>query len=409
MEVYLVGGAVRDKLLGYPVHEQDWVVVGGTPEILTAQGYRPVGKDFPVFLHPQSNEEYALARTERKSGRGYQGFQFCTDPGITLEEDLSRRDLTINAMAMDGNDNLIDPYGGQRDLQQRLLRHVSPAFAEDPLRVLRVARFAARYAHLGFTVAPETLTLMTDITRNGELQYLSAERVWMETERALAERSSRTYIDVLRQCGALKALFPEVDALFGVPQRADYHPEIDTGLHVLMALDQAAILSNDPAVHFAVLVHDLGKAITPAEVLPRHIGHEASGVKLVNQLCDRMRVPNRFRELAVAVTRHHLNCHKAPHLKATTTLRLLQEIGALRDPAKLDSFIQCCEADARGRLGFEQRSYTPGEWLRRACDAVLEVSAGEFIQQGLSGKQLGEAIEQRRLAILNDLREPCHK
>jgi tRNA nucleotidyltransferase (CCA-adding enzyme) len=328
MEVYLVGGAVRDKLLGYPVHERDWVVVGGTPEILTAQGYRPVGKDFPVFLHPQSNEEYALARTERKSGRGYQGFQFCTDPGITLEEDLSRRDLTINAMAMDGNDNLIDPYGGQRDLQQRLLRHVSPAFAEDPLRVLRVARFAARYAHLGFTVAPETLTLMTNITHSGELQYLSAERVWMETERALAERSSRTYIDVLRQCGALKALFPEVDALFGIPQRADYHPEIDTGLHVLMALDQAAILSNDPVVHFAVLVHDLGKAITPAEVLPRHIGHEASGVKLVNQLCDRMRVPNRFRELAVAVTRHHLNCHKAPHLKAATTLRQLQEIGA---------------------------------------------------------------------------------
>jgi tRNA nucleotidyltransferase (CCA-adding enzyme) len=409
MKVYLVGGAVRDRLLNYPVRERDWVVVGATPEILLAQGYRPVGKDFPVFLHPQSNEEYALARTERKSGRGYQGFQFCTDPGITLEEDLSRRDLTINAMAMDGDGNLIDPYGGQRDLQQRVLRHVSAAFAEDPLRVLRVARFAARYAHLGFTIAPETLTLMTELTSSDELQYLSAERVWVETERALAEQSPRTYIDVLRECGALKALFPEVDCLFGVPQRADYHPEIDTGLHVLMALDQAAILSDDSAVRFAVLVHDLGKGVTPSDILPRHIGHEASGVKLVNQLCDRLRVPNRFRELAVAVTRHHLNCHRAPHLKATTTLRLLQEIGALRDPEKLTRFIHCCEADAKGRLGFEQRPYPPGEWLRRACDAVREVSAGEFLQQGLSGKQLGQAIEQRQLAILNNLREPCHK
>lgn len=408
MKVYLVGGAVRDKLLEYPYQERDWVVVGASPETLLDQGYRPVGNDFPVFLHPQTGEEYALARTERKSGVGYKGFQFCTDSNVTLEEDLSRRDLTINAMAQAEDGTVIDPYGGQEDLKNRVLRHVSNAFVEDPLRVLRVARFAARYAHLGFTVASETMSLMTELSQSGELQHLTPERVWMETERAMGERSPRTFIEVLRECGALKVLFPEVDRLFGVPQRADYHPEVDTGLHILMSLDQAALLESDPAVRFAVLMHDLGKGITPSSILPRHIGHEENGVKLVNGVCDRLKVPNRFRELAVAVTRHHLHCHKAPHLKASTTLRLLKEIGALRQADKLQQFVHCCEADARGRLGFEQRDYYPGQWLQKAFAAIQNIDHQALINQGLSGKKLGDAIEQRRLSILNELREPCH-
>lgn len=408
MKIYLVGGAVRDKLLGYPYKERDWVVVGATPDELLDQGYRPVGSDFPVFLHPQTSEEYALARTERKSGVGYKGFQFCTDPNVTLEEDLSRRDLTINAMALDDDGTLIDPYGGRSDLEKRVLRHVSDAFVEDPLRVLRVARFAARYAHLGFTVAPDTLLLMEQLSTSGELQHLTPERVWMETERALGERSPRTYIEVLRQCGALQVLLPEVERLFGVPQRADYHPEVDTGLHVLMSLDQAATLDDDPAVRFAVLMHDLGKGITPQNVLPRHIGHEENGVKLVLEVCKRLKVPNRFRDLAIAVTRHHLHCHKAPHLKATTTLKLLQEVGALRQAEKLDKFVRCCEADARGRLGFENKPYRSGQWLQNAFATLQTIDNREFIDKGLSGKQLGDAIEQRRLAILNELREPCH-
>ncbi len=408
MKVYLVGGAVRDKLLEYPHKERDWVVVGASPEILLEQGYRPVGNDFPVFLHPQTGEEYALARTERKSGVGYKGFQFCTDTNVTLEEDLSRRDLTINAMAESEDGTLIDPYGGQEDLKNRVLRHVSNAFVEDPLRVLRVARFAARYAHLSFTVAPETMSLMTALCQSGELQYLTPERVWMETEKALGERSPRTFIEVLRECGALKALFPEVDRLFGVPQRADYHPEVDTGLHILMSLDQAVLLDSDAAVRFAVLMHDLGKGITPESILPRHIGHEENGVKLVNAVCERLKVPNRFRELAVAVTRHHLHCHKAPHLKASTTLRLLKDIGALRQAEKLQQFVHCCEADARGRLGFEHRDYYPGQWLLKAFSAIQHIDHQALIDQGLSGKKLGDAIEQRRLSILNDLREPCH-
>ena len=408
MNVYLVGGAVRDKLLGYPFSERDWVVVGATPEELLAEGYRQVGSDFPVFLHPQTGEEYALARTERKSGSGYKGFQFDTASSVTLEEDLSRRDLTINAIAEDVDGNLIDPYHGREDLQNRVLRHVSDAFVEDPLRVLRVARFAARYAHLGFEIAPETLTLMRELSDSGELQHLTPERVWMETERALGERSPRSYVEVLRQCGALQVLLPEVERLFGVPQRADYHPEVDTGIHILMALDQAAALDDDPAVRFAVLVHDLGKGITPADILPRHIGHEENGVALVNGVCDRWKVPNRFRELAVAVTRHHLHCHRAPHLKATTILRLLKEVGALRQPEKLIKFVRCCEADARGRLGFEDRPYRSGQWLLKAFDALQTIDTREFIDKGLSGKKLGDAIERRRLAILNELREPCH-
>ena len=405
MDLYLVGGAVRDKLLNYPFSERDWVVVGATPDELIHKGFQQVGSDFPVFLHPETKEEYALARTERKSGVGYKGFQFFADTSVTLEQDLSRRDLTINAIAEDNEGNLIDPYNGQKDLNEKTLRHVSEAFAEDPLRVLRVARFAARYQHLGFTIAAETLSLMTEITASGELQYLTAERVWVETEKALRERSPRTYIEVLRQCNALKALFPEIDRLFGVAQRADYHPEIDTGIHVLMALDQATALDNDTATRFAVLVHDLGKGITPKDVLPKHTGHEERGVQLVNDLCDRLKVPNRYRDLAVSVSRYHLLCHKAPTLRPKTILKILNGVGALRQPEKLAQFIRCCESDARGRLGFENTTYKSGIWLTKVFNAIQTIDNQEFIQQGLSGKALGEAIDRKRQQIISDFKQ----
>lgn len=404
MDLYLVGGAVRDKLLGYPFTERDWVVVGASPEELLSQGFQQVGSDFPVFLHPETKEEYALARTERKSGVGYKGFQFDTDTSVTLEQDLSRRDLTINAIAEDSDGNLIDPYNGQQDLSDKILRHVSDAFAEDPLRVLRVARFAARYQHLGFKVAEETITLMADIAASGELKYLTAERVWVETEKALKERSPRTYIEVLRQCNALKILFPELDRLFGIAQRADYHPEVDTGIHVLMALDQATALDSNPVTRFAVLVHDLGKGTTPKDVLPKHTGHEERGVQLVNDLCDRFKIPNRYRELAVVVSRYHLLCHKAPTLRPTTILKVLKGIGALRQPKKLEQFIRCCESDARGRLGFEDTIYESGLWLTQVFEAIQIIDNNEFIQQGLSGKKLGEAIDERRLQIISGLK-----
>ena len=405
MDLYLVGGAVRDKLLNYPFSERDWVVVGATPDELIHKGFQQVGSDFPVFLHPETKEEYALARTERKSGVGYKGFQFFADTSVTLEQDLSRRDLTINAIAEDSDGNLIDPYNGQKDLNEKTLRHVSEAFAEDPLRVLRVARFAARYQHLGFTIAAETLSLMTEITASGELQYLTAERVWVETEKALRERSPRTYIEVLRQCNALKVLFPELERLFGVAQRADYHPEIDTGIHVLMALDQATALDNDTATRFAVLVHDLGKGITPKDVLPKHTGHEERGVQLVNDLCDRLKVPNRYRDLAVSVSRYHLLCHKAPTLRPKTILKILNGVGALRQPEKLAQFIRCCESDARGRLGFENTTYKSGIWLTKVFNAIQTIDNQEFIQQGLSGKALGEAIARKRQQIISDFKQ----
>ena len=405
MDLYLVGGAVRDKLLGYPFTERDWVVVGASPEELLSQGFQPVGSDFPVFLHPETKEEYALARTERKSGVGYKGFEFFTDTSVTLEQDLSRRDLTINAIAEDSGGNLTDPYNGQQDLNDKILRHVSDAFAEDPLRVLRVARFAARYQHLGFTVAEETLSLMADIAASGELKHLTAERVWVETEKALKERSPRTYIEVLRQCNALKILFPELDRLFGIAQRADYHPEVDTGIHVLMALDQATALDSDPVTRFAVLVHDLGKGTTPKDVLPKHTGHEERGVQLVNDLCDRFKIPNRYRELAVVVSRYHLLCHKAPTLRPTTILKVLKGIGALRQPKKLEQFIRCCESDARGRLGFKNTTYESGLWLTQVFEAIQSIDNHEFIQKGLTGKQLGDAIDQRRQQLISEFKQ----
>ncbi len=400
MRIYRVGGAVRDSLLNYPSHETDWVVVGACPEEMEKLGYRPVGQDFPVFIHPTTGEEYALARTERKSGSGYKGFTFHTDPSISLEEDLIRRDLTINAMATDDTGNLIDPYGGLADLKKKTLRHVSPAFEEDPLRVLRVARFAARYAHLGFSIAPETLRLMESITKSGELSELVAERVWKEIERALCERSPDVFIRVLRDCRALCEILPEVDALFGVEQRADFHPEIDTGIHTLMALQQAAILSDDATIRFSVLVHDLGKAVTPKKILPRHTGHEAAGLPLVTQLCNRLKVPNQYRQLALLVTEYHLICHKSLNLSATHLLELLSRIGALKAESKLDQFLLCCMADAKGRKGLEDRDYAPLAYLRAARTAATNVDIEQILQSGVEGAQIGAALAEKRIDAL---------
>jgi tRNA nucleotidyltransferase (CCA-adding enzyme) len=405
MKIYRVGGAVRDKLLNYPSDENDWVVVGATPQKMVDLNYVPVGSDFPVFIKPETGEEYALARTERKSGHGYQGFTFHANEDISLEEDLVRRDLTINAMAEDDDGSLIDPYNGQRDLRNKVLRHVSDAFTEDPLRVLRVARFAARYHHLGFSIASETLALMSSINASGELGYLVAERVWKETERALGERSPDIYIQTLRDCGALKTLFPEVDCLFGVPQRADFHPEIDTGIHTLMALQQSVKLSDSSAIRFAVLVHDLGKGITPDHILPSHSGHEARGVALVDSLCDRLKVPNHFRQLALAVTEYHLMCHKALELDAESVLELLKGTGALKSSNKLEEFILCCAADARGRTGFEDRDYLSADYLRAALSKVIDISIADLVQSGIEGAEIGRQLSLRRIASIAALKQ----
>jgi tRNA nucleotidyltransferase (CCA-adding enzyme) len=404
MDIYLVGGAVRDDLLGYPTSEHDWVVVGAQPQDLIALGYQQVGKDFPVFLHPGSKEEYALARTERKQGHGYTGFAVHCDSAVTLEEDLQRRDLTINAMARRADGHIIDPYGGQRDLAARLLRHVSDAFVEDPLRVLRTARFAARYAHLGFTVAPETLALMAEIVAQGELEHLPAERIWVELERALGERNPEVFITVLRDCGALARLLPELEALFGVPQTAEHHPEIDTGVHTLMALQQAATLSAATDVRFAVLIHDLGKGTTPRAEWPRHIAHEQRGIKLVDQACKRLRAPNQFRDLASKVCQYHTHCHRALELRGDTLLKLLTATDALRRPDRFEAFLLACEADARGRLGLEQREYPQADYLRRALALAQGVTAAQFADAELAGKALGDAIKREQVRLLEALR-----
>jgi tRNA nucleotidyltransferase (CCA-adding enzyme) len=404
MKIYLVGGAVRDALLGYPVVERDWVVVGARPDELLQQGYKQVGKDFPVFLHPQTREEYALARTERKQGHGYTGFAVNYDPTVTLEEDLLRRDLSINAIAQDSEGAIFDPYGGRADLENRVLRHVSDAFVEDPLRVLRTARFAARYAHLHFTVAPQTLALMADIVAQDELAHLPAERVWVELERALGERNPEVFVQVLRDCGALAKLLPEVDALFGVPQPAAHHPEIDTGAHVLMALQQAASLDTDTDVRFAVLLHDLGKGVTPQAEWPRHIRHEERGAQLVEQVCQRLRAPRRHSELARAVCEHHTLCHRALELRGKTVLKLLNATDALRRPDRFEAFLLACEADARGRLGLEQREYPQADYLRRARAVAHSVNAAQFQHSGLQGVALGDAINAQRVRLLDALR-----
>jgi len=404
MKIYRVGGAVRDKLLNYPSYENDWVVVGSSPEEMTKLGYQPVGNDFPVFINTNTGEEYALARTERKSGVGYQGFTFHTASNINLEDDLIRRDLTINAMAEDADGTIIDPYGGRADLTNKVLRHVSSAFTEDPLRVLRVARFAARYHHLGFTIAPETEELMKAIVNREELSHLVAERVWKETDRALCEKSPDIFIQTLRDCGGLAALLPEVDSLFGVPQRADYHPEIDTGIHTLMALQQAAILSDKPAIRFAVLVHDLGKGITPDHILPSHSGHEARGLPLVKAVCDRLKAPNEHRQLAMIVTEFHLLCHKALELRPSTLLTLLKAVGAMKSLVKLEDFLTCCTADARGRTGFETRDYAPAPYLRAAAQAIQEVDVSDIVNSGISGAEIGGQLAQRQTETLQQLK-----
>ncbi|MCH4245079.1 multifunctional CCA addition/repair protein [Acinetobacter gerneri] len=407
MQVYLVGGAVRDRILGHPVVEKDYVVVGATPDQLIAQGFQPVGKDFPVFLHPETKEEYALARTERKSGHGYHGFEFFTAPDVSLEEDLIRRDLTINAMAMDDDGQVIDPYHGLEDLNQKILRHVSDAFIEDPLRVLRVARFAARYHAYGFQVADETLDLMRKLAQSGELNTLTPERVWKETSRALMEEHADIYFDVLRQCGALKVLFPEIDALFGVPQRPEYHPEIDCGIHTLMSLKQACKANYSLDVRYAVLVHDLGKALTPAEELPRHIMHEERGIQPVTEISERLRVPTLTKQLALAVCKEHLKCHQAFTLKAGTLWRLLQRLDVLRRPERVEAFVQACECDARGRLGLENREYPQAKYILEAVNVVRSIKASD-LPVDVKGPDIGEMLIQRRIEAIAELKHGQH-
>ncbi|MCP8899413.1 multifunctional CCA addition/repair protein [Gilvimarinus xylanilyticus] len=404
-QTYLVGGAVRDRLLGYPFSEKDWVVVGATPEQMTDQGYSPVGKDFPVFLHPVTKEEYALARTERKTAPGYTGFSFYCAPSVTLEDDLSRRDLTINAIAQSECGELIDPYGGEQDLKHRLLRHVSPAFSEDPVRILRVARFAARYHHLGFTVADSTMALMREMVQAGEANHLVAERVWKELARALGEQNPEVFVQVLRDCGALDKVMPELDALFGVPQRAEHHPEIDTGIHCLMVLQQACKLTDSVAVRFAALMHDLGKGVTPKDVLPRHIGHEVKSLPLVKALCQRLAVPNDCRDLALITAEFHTHCHRALELKPSTVQKLFKRTDAYRKPERFNQFLLACEADSRGRTGFENRDYPQPDYLRTALEAVKEIDIQALIQQGYQGAELGQAIEQTRIKILQQVKQ----
>lgn len=405
MHIYLVGGAVRDKLLKRAVVDHDRVVVGARPEELLALGYKPVGKDFPVFLHPDTGEEYALARTERKTGRGYHGFVFQADATVTLEQDLARRDLTINAIAEDEHGVLTDPHRGVADIEARVLRHVSPAFVEDPVRVLRVARFAARFAPLGFSVAEETMVLMRQMVADGEVDHLVPERVWAETRKALGEAQPSAFLRVLRDCGALAVLFPEVDALYGVPQRAEFHPEIDTGVHVEMVLDAAARLApGNDVVGFCALTHDLGKALTPPDELPRHIGHEHRGVAPLRALAARLKVPTEHATLAELVCREHLNAHRAFELKPATVQKLLTATDALRRPARLDLFLAACMADKRGRLGHGDDAYPQADYLRQARGAAAAVDAAGFIAQGMAGPAIGQAMENARIHAIAELK-----
>ncbi len=402
MQKYLVGGAVRDQLLGLNVYDKDWVVVGATPEQLLDQGYTAVGKDFPVFLHPKTKQEHALARTERKTGDGYTGFQCHFAPDVTLEEDLLRRDLTINAMAQDEHGTIIDPYQGQQDLKKRVLRHVSDAFVEDPLRVLRVARFAAKLAHLGFRVAPETMTLMTQIVTSGELEHLTAERVWQEWHKSLSTQDPQVFLDVLRQCGALNIVLPEIDHLFGVPQPPQWHPEIDTGIHTLMVAKQAALLSETRTVRFAAQVHDLGKGITPEKEWPSHKMHCHTGLKIIKALCERVRVPNEYRDLALMVCEQHSNIHRAAELKPATKLKILNKFDVWRKPERLDDILLCCKADSQGRTGFETIDYPQQAIFESAYQAALSVQVKDIIADGFKGAAIREEMEKRRVeAIAN--------
>lgn len=399
MQTYMVGGAVRDALLGLPVHDHDWVVVGATPAEMIEAGYLPVGKDFPVFLHPETREEHALARTERKTARGYHGFAFHAEPDVTLEQDLARRDLTINAIARDGHGRLIDPFHGQADLRAKVLRHVTDAFREDPVRILRVARFSARFAD--FTVAPETLALMRAMVQDGEVDALVPERVWQELARGLMEAKPSRMFELLRECGALARLLPEVDRLWGVPQRAEYHPEVDTGVHLMMVLDMGARLAAPLAVRFACLTHDLGKGTTPAEILPKHIGHEQRSADLLHDVCERLRVPNECRELADVVAREHGNIHRSEDYDARALVRLLERCDAFRKPQRFALALQACECDARGRLGLEERAYPQRDRLLAALAAAQSVSTADVAAQaqklGLDGPKIGERIHKARI------------
>ncbi|CAN7154515.1 multifunctional CCA addition/repair protein [Pseudorhodoferax sp. LjRoot39] len=408
MQIYKVGGAVRDALMGLPVHDHDWVVVGASPQQMLDAGYLPVGKDFPVFLHPQTREEYALARTERKTARGYHGFAFHAAPDVTLEQDLARRDLTINAMAQpadaQGLDGLVDPFGGAADLRGRVLRHVSDAFREDPVRILRLARFAARFAD--FTVAPATQALMREMVADGEVDALVAERVWQELARGLMERRPSRMFEVLRASGALARLLPEVDALWGVPQRAEHHPEVDTGVHLMLVLDMAAALAAPLPVRFACLCHDLGKATTPADLLPRHHGHEQRSAQLLRRLAERLRVPTECRDLADVVAREHGNIHRSAELGAAAVMRLLERCDAIRKPARFEQALLACECDARGRAGLESRPYPQRERLRQCMQSVLAVAtdriSSEALAEGRKGPEIGARIQKARLAALEE-------
>lgn len=405
MQIYLVGGAVRDRLLNRPVTERDWVVVGSTPEQMITDGFKPVGKDFPVFLHPKTHEEYALARTERKTAAGYHGFTFHADENVTLEEDLARRDLTVNAIAEDDNGKLIDPFNGVQDINNKTLRHVSAAFAEDPVRILRIARFAARYASYGFTIAEETLSLMSQMVNDGEVNALVAERVWQETQKALSESTPSIFFNTLKKCGALNILFPEIHRLFGVPQPEQYHPEIDTGIHTLMVVDAAAKLSDDPATRFAALTHDLGKGSTPLDEWPTHHGHEQRSVTLVKALCERLKTPSSYKDLAMLAAEFHGHVHKVKELRPNTIVMVLERCDVFRKPERFEQLLIACEADSRGRTGWEDKPYPQRAWFSQCAEAARNVDIQELIKQGLSGEQLKQAIHEKRIRVVKELKK----
>lgn len=404
VKIYLVGGAVRDSLLELPIKDRDYMVVGATPEQMLAQGYKQVGKDFPVFLHPKTQQEYALARTERKTAAGYGGFSVDAAPNVTLEQDLLRRDLTINAIAQDDQGNRYDPFNGIADLNARLLRHVSDAFIEDPLRVLRVARFAARFHSLGFNIAAETMALMTKISQSGELEALTAERVYIELDKSLTSDAPQVFFSVLKECGALAVLFPEIDALFGIPQPEQWHPEIDSGVHTLMVLEQAAKLSNDNAVRFASLVHDLGKALSPKASLPKHHGHGQKGLPLIKALCERFRVPNEYRDLALLVSDQHQNIHNAHELRADTIVKLFDKADFWRKPHRLEQLLLSCEADAKGRTGFELSPYPQASYIQQCFKAASNVSVKDIIDAGYKGAEIRQQLTSSRVEAVQEIK-----
>ena len=405
MKIYLVGGAVRDEILGYPFTEKDWVVVGATVDDMLAAGYQQVGKDFPVFLHPDTKEEYALARTERKTTAGYKGFEVHASPDVTLEDDLVRRDLTINAIAKDENGEYIDPYNGIADIENKILRHVSGAFLEDPVRILRIARFQARYAHLGFRIAEETMGLMNDMVTAGEVDALVPERVWQEMKKALSERTPGAFITSLRDCGALQRILPELDCLFGVPQPEEHHPEIDTGIHTLMVLEQACLLSDEADVRFAALLHDLGKGTTPKKEWPRHIAHEARGADIVKKVCQRLRIPNEYRDLAERTARFHLHYHRALELKPATVIKTLEQLDAFRKPERFEKFLLASEADARGRPGYENKKFPQGDFFRQAFNVSKDVDISALRELGFENMALANKIKETRISAVTELKE----